>query len=223
MRSTNAPALASWFLRHFGCSPNNQSVIGDLNEGYRHGRSRLWYWKQVAHAIPASFLYEISSHKLLSIRALLIGWIVKVIWLSAYLYEFRKPGAGIPATRLFSDGIEPSSFVILIGVFAIASSGWIITQTHRSQYRAMVLLYINVELVGSLLSFITRSAVFGFFYWMFPLSQTIYALFAHFGVFDFIAALWASLGITVIGILFGAGFFRRDRDDASPELNSASA
>src|SRR5215468_6079864 len=168
MRSTHPPALASWFLRHFGCSPNNQSVIGDLNERYGQGRSRLWYWKEVNHAIVASFLNEISSHKLLSIRALLTGWIVKVIWLSAYSYEFRKPGAGIPATRLFSNGIAPSSFVILIGIFAIISSGWIIAQTHRPHYRAMVLLYITVELVGSLLSFITRSAVFGLYYWMFP-------------------------------------------------------
>jgi hypothetical protein len=31
--------------------PNNATVIGDLDERFRQGRSHLWYWKQVLVAI----------------------------------------------------------------------------------------------------------------------------------------------------------------------------
>jgi hypothetical protein len=170
-----------------------------------------------------SFFNEVSTHKLLSLRALLVAWFTKMIWLSPYLYVYGRPSGGVPAMQMFSHGMAPSSYTFLIGIFAMMSSGWIIAQTHRAHYRAMVLLYIVVELVGALLTFITGSAVFGFYYWTFPLTQTLYAFFSHFGIFNFIGTLWASIGITVVSILIGAGFFRRDRGDASQELNSASA
>jgi len=35
------PGIAKWLLRHFGASANNESVIGDLTERYRDGRSVL--------------------------------------------------------------------------------------------------------------------------------------------------------------------------------------
>jgi hypothetical protein len=51
MRSNHPPAIATWLLRHFGCSPNNDAVIGDLKERYRRGQTAMWYWKQVLVAI----------------------------------------------------------------------------------------------------------------------------------------------------------------------------
>ena len=31
MRTNQPPRIASWLLRHFGSSPNNDAVMGDLN------------------------------------------------------------------------------------------------------------------------------------------------------------------------------------------------
>src|ERR1051326_2066080 len=45
--ATQPPAIATWLLRHLGCSPNNDAVIGDLAERYHKRRSRMWYWRQV--------------------------------------------------------------------------------------------------------------------------------------------------------------------------------
>ena len=36
-----APVIATWLLRHFGCSPQTEHVIGDLVERYEQGRSRM--------------------------------------------------------------------------------------------------------------------------------------------------------------------------------------
>ena len=47
------PRLAVWLLRNFGSSPNNEALLGDLNERLRQGRSRIWYWRQVGTALVA--------------------------------------------------------------------------------------------------------------------------------------------------------------------------
>ena len=42
--NTQPPQIANWLLRHFGSSPNNDAVIGDLNERYRQGKRRKIEW-----------------------------------------------------------------------------------------------------------------------------------------------------------------------------------
>src|SRR5205823_5571502 len=70
-----APVVAKWLLRNFGSSPNNDAVIGDLDERYRTtAPSRMWYWRQVLLAIFTSAFQEISEHKFLTVRAIFTGW-----------------------------------------------------------------------------------------------------------------------------------------------------
>jgi hypothetical protein len=45
-------------LKHFGSGPNNDAVLGDLAEQYRHKNRAMWYWRQAMKAIPVSFLKE---------------------------------------------------------------------------------------------------------------------------------------------------------------------
>lgn len=45
------PKLASWLLRHGGSPFYGESLEGDLFEQYQEGRSRAWYWRQVAAAM----------------------------------------------------------------------------------------------------------------------------------------------------------------------------
>jgi hypothetical protein len=71
-----APVVAKWLLRHFGSSPNNTAIIGDLDEKRRAGCSRAWYWRQVAVAIIVSMVKDTWTHKLLALRALIVGWFV---------------------------------------------------------------------------------------------------------------------------------------------------
>jgi hypothetical protein len=47
------PKVVRWLLGHLGSSPNNGAIIGDLDERYRLGRSRLWYWRQVLLALAS--------------------------------------------------------------------------------------------------------------------------------------------------------------------------
>ena len=107
MNENQPPKVAKWLLRHFGSSPNTESVIGDLDERYGHGRSYLWYWTQAFQAIVASFLNEVWEHKLRAIRALLIGWVIKVTWFSVFAHTY-----GRPPWRLYHEGIEASLLLL---------------------------------------------------------------------------------------------------------------
>ena len=74
MRSTQPPAFPPWLLKNFGCSANNDAVLGDLDERYRQGRSYLWYWRQAVTAIVTGLIATVRSNKFLAARALAIGW-----------------------------------------------------------------------------------------------------------------------------------------------------
>jgi preprotein translocase subunit SecY len=72
MRHTEPPSAATWLLTHLG--RRNESLVGDLLEEYRRGRSSNWYWRQVVAAIAVDlgkpvlfalaifFIYRIAAH-----------------------------------------------------------------------------------------------------------------------------------------------------------------
>jgi hypothetical protein len=110
MRSNQPPGIARWLLRHFGSSSNNEAVIGDLNERYLHGQSRVWYWRQVAVAIVVSTFKDIRNHKLLTLRALIVGWLV--FWfLWARLVQYGVPFIE-PATQAVVEALYKSLFAV---------------------------------------------------------------------------------------------------------------
>jgi len=76
MRSMEPPKVARWLLTCFGASPNNAAVIGDLDEQYRNGHSRRWYWKQVLVAVAVSLRNEVRDPQRLDFRAITAAWIV---------------------------------------------------------------------------------------------------------------------------------------------------
>ena len=47
MRIQPAPAIATWLLKLFCSSAEDESLIGDLLEKYQQDRGRFWYWRQV--------------------------------------------------------------------------------------------------------------------------------------------------------------------------------
>jgi hypothetical protein len=69
------PVIAGWLLRHFGSSPNNDAIIGDLSEKSQAGQSRWWYWRQVLIAIVAGLWSEVTTHRLLTVRGVVSGWL----------------------------------------------------------------------------------------------------------------------------------------------------
>lgn len=102
MTATRPPAVAAWLLKHFGCGPNNDAVLGDLAEQYPQ-KSRTWYWRQVLKGIPVSVVTEALGHKVIAARAIVAGCIVWFVFLAMYPnLVFGFPDDSGPSFDLFS-------------------------------------------------------------------------------------------------------------------------
>ena len=51
MINREPPRMAAWLLRQFASPYQRESLVADLLEMYRAGRSRKWYWRQVITAL----------------------------------------------------------------------------------------------------------------------------------------------------------------------------
>ena len=137
------PRIARWLLSHFGCSPNNDAVIGDLDERYRAGgRSHLWYWKQMLVAIVTSFFQEVWRHKLLAGRVLLLGWAIKYAWLWSDAYAYWTGG------NRFLKHLPLLLISVSASVVVCAFSAWFVSRISGIHYRSVVLLYVLTELLA---------------------------------------------------------------------------
>jgi hypothetical protein len=155
------PKAARWLLTHFGCGPNNDTVIGDLDERYRAGRSRMWYWQQTLRAIVTSFCQEVWSHKLLAAYALFLAWAIKYawLWLAAYAnrlwlesYAYRTGCSPLNVCGRILMG-SPWHLPLLVAsvtgsVVVCAFSAWFVSRISGIHYRSMVLLYVLIELLA---------------------------------------------------------------------------
>jgi hypothetical protein len=80
MRTSRPPFIASWILHRFGARPDNDAIAGDLLEQYQHGRSRLWYWREIIVAILTGAWSEARQHRLSLLVAIAMAWILDFVW-----------------------------------------------------------------------------------------------------------------------------------------------
>jgi len=177
MRSTRPPKVAKWLLGHFGSSPNNDSVIGDLDERYRAGRSEAWYWRQALWTILVSFVRAVCGHKLMALRAVVIGWSLFIV--SRYGFEATRRLIFALAVwyRVWPHdwiqiGVQPPEIFV-----AGALTAWIVARLHRQQSEAMVLAYMLSFTIVQTLWLLPYLAPFRFFPmtagWVFSAITTI--------------------------------------------------
>jgi hypothetical protein len=74
MSNAEPPRLSGWLLERLASPRGRESMVGDLHEQFRRGRSRWWYRRQVAGTILVGLTSDFSAHKLLGLGALAIGW-----------------------------------------------------------------------------------------------------------------------------------------------------
>jgi hypothetical protein len=115
MTPKRPPAVAVWLLKHFGCGPNTDAILGDLAERYVH-KSTLWYWRQVLQGIPISIVTEALGHKLIAAKAIVTGFLVWFVFVGVYPnFVFGSPDGPRPSFDLYSALVDAPPF---IGVWA---------------------------------------------------------------------------------------------------------
>jgi hypothetical protein len=148
------PKAARWLLEHFGSSPNNSALIGDLDERYLNGRSAGWYWRQSLATIAASFFNEVWSHKRLTFKAIVYGSGVFAASRLAFMETNELLSALASWSRWWRHGwITPGvqmTEALLIGILA----GSVIARVCRESPKAMVFAYV-VYFAGVQLAWLT--------------------------------------------------------------------
>ena len=84
MINREPPRLAVWLLKRWASPYRRESLLGDLLEMYRAGRSRTWYWRQVivalilarARALPSLARTGFGAAILRLLNALLLAAII---------------------------------------------------------------------------------------------------------------------------------------------------
>lgn len=159
MRPRQAPRLAGWLLNQFGCSVNNDAIIGDLNERYRLGRPRLWYWSQALRAILAGVIQEIRTNSQLVGRVLVTGWALLILAASfipliVHLLEGNPSGTGLlPASWttvrwVFVNGLilpvgHAFAYLLLLICCILAFGvGWLLGRLNRPRQAKAVLIFV---------------------------------------------------------------------------------
>jgi hypothetical protein len=137
------PKVATWLLTHFGSGPNNDVVLGDLTERYQEGLPRMWYWKQCLKAILSGLFGEYRAHKLLTVRALILGWTVIFLYFPAndIVLDFVE-GLRI-WSRWWRHDWLPYFVFSFNYIFACVASGWAIARLSRAHRVPMVLIFMT--------------------------------------------------------------------------------
>jgi hypothetical protein len=143
MRSSRPPAIANSLLERLGV---DEGLIGDLTEEGQH-HSSAWFWRQTIVALAKTATSDVRAHKVLALRALVVGWMAQSlvsvvrapvnrmwgnwnwkseVWLNAHL--------GFP--------VLPPWFIVttLVGALAI---GWVVARLHRPYPMPMLLVYMT--------------------------------------------------------------------------------
>jgi hypothetical protein len=135
--------MATRLLRIF--APD--AVVGDLIEAFRSdGRSRWWFWRQVAGCICAQMLGDFREHPVLMIRGIAFGHLF--VWATAGYVMFDLLHYD---EWLFSRGLVrwpylhgyglPGWFVWPATGVLTAVSGWIVARSHPRVRPGLVLIY----------------------------------------------------------------------------------
>jgi hypothetical protein len=107
------PKLASWLLHHGTSAYHRESLEGDLIELLQQGRSRAWYWRQVAAAI--------ASAQGRRVRSLPWGAVARIV-----LYCFAEAAAVIAALTIADRARHAHSFAeMMSGSFVLTLAVWI--------------------------------------------------------------------------------------------------
>ena len=165
MTSDDVPKLATYLLRTCGSTPDIETVVGDLAERDYLSRSSVWYWRQVLATIVVLAIKDIRNHKLLTIRALILGWAVVDVAVGPFhllmnqYYTFPRIHRIFSTPRDFLD-VDRQYWIFVVAGLTLTMvanaaigvlSGWLVAKYHRAAGKAPILLLAASVTVVSLI------------------------------------------------------------------------
>ena len=115
MKTSEPPRLSTSLLVRLAPRHRRESLVGDLLEQLRQGRSLWWFRRQVLATILVGLAADVAAHKLLAVRALALGW-------SAMLVSIAVDWTVDPRN---ADDTLPSLGIGAVGRFEILRQLWV--------------------------------------------------------------------------------------------------
>ena len=131
---SSSDVVVSWIFDRLGV---DVALAGDLREERAHGRSTIWFCRQVLIAICIGIGRPIFHHKVLALRALATGCAVNTVWLLLNPVKFLHIGLPVRPEISF-DSIATLLIILLTQV----TTGWIVARTHRRYPIPMVFVFV---------------------------------------------------------------------------------
>lgn len=132
---SSSDVVVSWIFDRLGV---DVALAGDLREERAHGRSTIWFCRQVLIAICIGIGRPIFHHKVLALRALATGCAVNTVWLLLDpVVKFLHIGLPVRPEISF-DSIGTLLIILLTQV----TTGWIVARTHRRFPIPMVFVFV---------------------------------------------------------------------------------
>ena len=126
MTSHKPPRLATALVRLI--AGRNEPLIGDLEEQFRHGRSRRWYWSQVGAVALNRLVHDHRLQVVLAVAALLgtlatTGW-----WVTSRLAVPVALGFSFTSWKLWR--LHRTSLAVLyVAAIALVLPNWMMGET----------------------------------------------------------------------------------------------
>ncbi len=88
MRPSDDPKAAVWLVSRLMASDRRDSMIGDLVEQRRGGRSAWWFWRQAVAAIVVSWAVRVWEHRRLALGITLVSAVLNEAWMRSGIWTW---------------------------------------------------------------------------------------------------------------------------------------
>jgi hypothetical protein len=120
----------------------------------RQGRSDAWYWRQVLTAVVVSFSNEISTHRLLAIKAMFTGWAASFLFQFVVCGMLSRFHLWLPLYQelplFLGNGMATALTWLILWTPIWVCSSWFMSRLYRSHLTSMVLVFSITVLVWKL-------------------------------------------------------------------------
>lgn len=146
MTTSQPPAFPARLLKRLVPAQEHDALLGDLSEEYQRGRSKIWYCLQILAAILVGSWKHIRAHKLIALRASLVGFASHALTSSATIAIHTG----------LSQGARIERYLIFQSLFVVSSLfvGWIVVRLHRAHGLTMVLAFKGVWVASLVVVFL---------------------------------------------------------------------
>jgi hypothetical protein len=131
MTERGPPKFALWLLKRWGSPYQGDALAGDLIEQYHEGRSRAWCWRQVVTAIVLARWRFVGALPWATVGRLLSYLLAETAAVLAVVVvvDRDRHAQSLPAQ------ISPAFFGIVLGLIAIACTGFLASARPRGGVR----------------------------------------------------------------------------------------